>query len=44
MLAALAQIKGYDTHATRSEKEACELLGIKSIPSDEQFAQDGFQL
>jgi hypothetical protein len=44
MLASLAQAKGYDAHTAKNEEEACELLGIKSIPSGEQFAQDGFEL
>jgi hypothetical protein len=44
MTAALAELKGYDAHATQSEDEACELLGITTLPSDEQFARDGFEL
>ena len=44
MTATLAEMKGYDAHVSRSEEEACGLLGVKSIPSDEQFATDGFEL
>jgi hypothetical protein len=44
MIASLAQMKGYDAHAVKTEEEAYELLGIKSIPSNEQFDQNGFKL
>lgn len=44
MISSLAQTKGYNAHATKSEEEACKLLGIQSIPSDEQFDQNGFEL
>lgn len=44
MISTLAEIKGYDAHATKSEKEVCELLGIKSLPTDEQFIKEGFKL
>ena len=44
MTATLAEMEGYDAHVTRSEEKACELLGVKSLPSDEQFATDGFEL
>lgn len=43
MTATLAEMKGYDAHATKIEEEACKLLGIKSFPSEEQFLKDGFE-
>ena len=44
IITSLAQTKGYNAHSTKSEEEACELLGIQSFPSDEQFNQNGFEL
>jgi len=44
MVATLAEINNYDAHAAKDTMKACELLGIKSIPSDEDYARDGFEV
>lgn len=44
MTTTLAEIAGYDAHAAHSEEEACQLLGLSNLPTDEQFNQNGFEV